>query len=222
MNNLIGCRICLQVLDEPMECQECRSLFCSACISAYNATQRRPTCVMRCKVNFKPAHWSVKSLLNELQLTCNNTERGCTQILSYEQMKKHVKECDYGWVTCTAKSECPKEGLRSEMKVHDSLCGFVRLDCIHCTSKVKRQELQDHLENNCSKLPTQCFYCEQKFPKDGHQKHVEICRDESVDCRYCKTLIKRKEISEHFQKCEEFPLNCQAKCCTRKSARRNQ
>ena len=125
MQNLIGCRICLQVLDDPIECQECRSLFCSACINAYNATQRRPSCVMRCKVNFKPAHWSVKSLLNELQLTCNNTERGCTKVLSYESMKKHIKECDFGWVACSAKPDCTVEGLRSEMKVHDDLCGLV-------------------------------------------------------------------------------------------------
>eukprot|EP00829_Urostomides_striatus_P016873 TRINITY_DN5677_c0_g1_i1.p3 TRINITY_DN5677_c0_g1~~TRINITY_DN5677_c0_g1_i1.p3 ORF type:complete len:128 (+),score=52.91 TRINITY_DN5677_c0_g1_i1:64-447(+) len=72
ISEAILCKICLEVLDDPVECSECNSDYCRDCIKIWRA--RNPTCPNRCASNIlqKP-HKLVFSMLNALEISCKYT-----------------------------------------------------------------------------------------------------------------------------------------------------
>jgi late competence protein required for DNA uptake (superfamily II DNA/RNA helicase) len=84
MRHLFDCQICLQVVHNPIECQNCGGIFCKDCIEMYQ-TKRPKECVLHCKMPVNlPANRTVKKLLNDLQFTCNNDFAGCKEIINYD------------------------------------------------------------------------------------------------------------------------------------------
>jgi len=73
---------------------------------------------MRCKFNVKKAHWSVLSLMSEIELECNNKKNGCAKIIKYDQLQSHLNTCDHEIVKCPGDTECKAEGIRKDMIPH--------------------------------------------------------------------------------------------------------
>jgi hypothetical protein len=72
LSHLFNCNICLQVVNDPIECPKCSSVFCRTCIEMYQTTSKNK-CVMRCTLStLTPANRTLRKLLSEIEFTCNN------------------------------------------------------------------------------------------------------------------------------------------------------
>ena len=89
------CGMCKLLLMEPVECEKCRADFCEGCANE-RLDAGKELCVA-CNTPFEMtlAHPFLISRLNKLTLSCDNKKRGCTESISYGDMKEHRFTCPY-------------------------------------------------------------------------------------------------------------------------------
>ncbi len=118
------CGICYNVLKEPVTCQRNEHYFCRACITKH--LKNSPTCPT-CQEKLTPetitqAPRILRNCLDELNIHCDYSDRGCQEIIPLAQLQDHVDECRFAPVLC------PNEG---------------------CLAKVNRQDLAGHQQALC-------------------------------------------------------------------------
>jgi len=92
------CSICEYLLCKPHSCSSCEHLFCQKCIKTWI---QNPSNGKRCPFRCEPFEDRrcppyVQSLLSRLNIYCRNSEFGCKQILSYDQLENHENvKCEY-------------------------------------------------------------------------------------------------------------------------------
>ena len=82
IQNLIKCKYCQKVLNEPMICIKCQSGFCKNCIDGLN-TENHPCENPEYKKNINAI-----SLLGKLKYLCKN----CKAEVKKEDIENHIKE----------------------------------------------------------------------------------------------------------------------------------
>ena len=93
----LACGICLAVLNTPVITPCCREAFCKICITRWVLAKhncpfdRQPLSQRR----LTPAPKLVVSLLNRLQIQCENHEKGCNAELTVERVADHQKDCPF-------------------------------------------------------------------------------------------------------------------------------
>lgn len=45
-------------------------------------------------------------MVNELTVSCNNKEHGCSAEMLYEKLALHLQTCDYEQITCSGYEKC--------------------------------------------------------------------------------------------------------------------
>jgi len=104
-----SCQICLDVVEDPIMCNWCESLFCRECELQY---QRRDTKCPSCRAEFVEGRLSrlVRNSLNQKEFNCNK----CKQVFTYENRKRHAEnECRF--VTCPG---CGSSVKYDDMRSH--------------------------------------------------------------------------------------------------------
>jgi E3 ubiquitin-protein ligase NRDP1 len=167
MNHMFECQICLQVLDSPIECQTCTTLFCKSCITKFQ-TQAGSICPVRCRMpKLQQANKYVRNFLSELEFECNNKVNGCKDTIKYDFLGRHLEACLFASVTCPG---CAITDLRSVMTPHIAICELVVVSCEHCKIGVPRGDHKEH-RKVCAMLPVPCDYCDQLFTRGSLNEH---------------------------------------------------
>lgn len=119
------CVVCGCVVNEPLECTDCGSLYCSSCKKVsiprpsicLDFTRRRgcPSC-NSIKSPRKPSRILIK-MIKELVVTCKYAPVGCGFMSSIEDMEDHQKTCPMKPVVCANSKFCNKEGKRDSFRV---------------------------------------------------------------------------------------------------------
>ena len=125
--------------------------------------------------------------------------------------REKIREINELRIRCPySKKGCDWEGELGTLNDHlqsEKGCGYVTVECtnagkyITCKKKVERKHLASHMENECKYRPYSCEYCGYKdtFKVITTGDHYEI----GTRKKYC---------SSHYDKCEEYPLECTNKC----------
>jgi len=83
------CAICKGVIISPVQCMNCKKLFCEKCISTWKKTKKNNQCPFKCKnPTFKPPRM-FKNLLEKVKFKC---EKGCDQEIPYGDLEQHYNE----------------------------------------------------------------------------------------------------------------------------------
>jgi hypothetical protein len=79
----------------------------------------------------------------------------------------------------------------------------------NCFDEYKLKDINKHLEN-CKywEGKSKCNSCGLFETNNNLKKHIEICKQLLIPCRYCEEKFKRKEIPKHEDICPKRPLNC--------------
>jgi hypothetical protein len=80
--------MCCGVVLEPIECKDCQTLYCKACI-------RKPDmeCPKRCGgKEYTKVHRLVMNTINKLTFKCNKGI--CSETIAYEYYAEHFRKCD--------------------------------------------------------------------------------------------------------------------------------
>ncbi len=139
INRNFICLICFNVLKDPVMCPRNQHCFCCGCITKHleNAT-RCPTCADELTVEtLIEAPRMIKDMLNELNIRCIYSERGCHQILQLQHTDQHEATCGFTPAVCTNQG-CGATVNKRDLIHHESkVCEFRKLKCHSCGEMTK-------------------------------------------------------------------------------------
>jgi len=207
----IFCKICKEILEDPVECSVCSSGFCKICINQW--LLKHPTCPNNCvDSKIRKAHILVRNLLDQIQLTCAFAKNGCQKILAYEFIKKHEEECEFKVLPCKfEKNGCSEKFLKKNLAEHEKNCGFDQIICDKgCSEVILRKDIMSH---SCiTTLKNKIFENRQKVSMLSEEAKKLECemykanyKNTGVGCDHCKE-VGFEGISYRCKVCEDFDL----------------
>jgi E3 ubiquitin-protein ligase NRDP1 len=80
------CGICLEIPIDPMECDNCRKLFCKDCISKW-----QKSCPFQCPgpMRMRPSSHILKEFIQILEIQCHY----CEELVLFSQINHHEEWC---------------------------------------------------------------------------------------------------------------------------------
>ena len=184
------CVICLELASQPKQCEDCGKLFCSECIKQYGRNPC-PNCRVKKPKFFKDVRSKLFKLLyrvcnlynfisgrrdiDEVQVRCTNTERGCRWTGTVSTLDGHIASCQFALIPCPNK--CGKNTLT-------------------------RLYLDQHLKIECLKRAHKCPHCGEKGTFSGiTEDHDKVCEKKIVACPNkgsgCSLSTEQGKIIEH-------------------------
>lgn len=149
VNQELICCICKNVFVEPTE-TPCRHVFCTECISRWlDLRNTCPTCRSPLRAfDMKPPLPLLKNIIGKLQIRCDFIDQGCTEIVDYEQLENHTRDCPYGPMTCQIEG-CGEIFPKRDKERHESECPYRTVVCSAfsnhgCGMVYKLSEANDH------------------------------------------------------------------------------
>lgn len=107
-----------------------------------------------------------------------------------------------------------KHILRKNLATHRQKCKLELVSCrrwnLGCIEKVKRQEMQKHLQSKCALRLVKCKHCGVETAVKVYSKHTQDCMEFPVHCSNgCKVRgIIRKDLNNHRQTCKYELMQC--------------
>ena len=189
-----SCPICLGVLNDPLQCPQGHA-FCRGCIT--NWLCDHATCpVGKCHLDRASMSTSliVRNLIGKMVVYCPHSNRvatgavgvvaqergkneeGCQWRGALDCRKTHLKgECEYTITTSCSNIGCSTTAARGSMAAHDAVCQHKIIECAHegCGKELIRRDMLIH---------------------DG------FCPQKASTCCLCDSVVKRKNMEEHYNK----------------------
>ena len=131
--------------------------------------------------------------INELQVMCASTERGCQWTGTVGTLDDHIASCQFALVPCPNKCE------------EDKGAGELLLI---------RKHLDQHLRTKCTKRAYECPHCGEKGTFTSiTEDHDQVCEKKIVACPNkgsgCSLSMERGKIKEHVSSdCEYTEVAC--------------
>ena len=139
LNRNFICLICFNVLKDPVLCPRNQHCFCRGCITKHLENAKRcPTCADELTVEtLIEAPRMIKDILNELNIRCVYSERGCQEILQLQHLERHEATCGFTPAVCTNQG-CGATLNQRDLIHHESeICEFRKLKCHSCGEMTK-------------------------------------------------------------------------------------
>ena len=91
IENSIICIICLDIIIDPMICNNCQTVYCKNCIEKWSKIDKR--CPKRCINPIYQKCLKIQKLLSKLTFNCEK----CRNIINYDEIEKHyISKCQLG------------------------------------------------------------------------------------------------------------------------------
>ncbi len=157
VNRNFICLICFNVLKDPVLCPRNQHCFCRGCITKHLENAKRcPTCADELTVEtLTEAPRMVKDMLNELNIRCVYSERGCHEILQLQHIDRHEATCGFTPAVCTNQG-CGATVNQRDLIHHESeVCEFRKLKCHSCGEITKTlADMEKRMANMETKVVT--------------------------------------------------------------------
>ena len=128
------CPICADVLKDPVQCQN-QHYFCKECIKKHLESNAKscPICVQDLsEETLAEAPRILTDYLNGLIISCDHTDRGCTEEVPISRLKSHVSECDFRPIVCT-NEKCGQIFNQKHLAGHvTDECEYRLVHCLDC------------------------------------------------------------------------------------------
>ena len=203
----IQCVICQEIPLNPKECINCQNIFCEDCLAIW--IEIKNICPCFCSespLQTKQAHKFVRDIICNLKVKCSNYEKGCKEILRYENLMNHEKNyCLFTLIKCP-KGFCKEEIFFKDRELHISKCFFEEIECAICKLKFQKIEFPKHqcivkLFEEMEVLEEKCRRNDQKinvmdaeiesFVGENHKKKIEF---DSILEKMVKSKVKDLKI----------------------------
>ncbi|XP_077986362.1 TNF receptor-associated factor 2-like [Glandiceps talaboti] len=194
------CIQCKLLLRNPLQ-SYCGHRFCRNCLDdifRQNATYNCPICY--------PEDPSEDSILKRDTVFPDRA--------IYREMKNLQTKCIY--------DNCRWKGPFSQYEKHEPICEYRLVECTRdgCSEKIRRIDLDEHLEKTCVMREETCSYCQERMVFRDMQRHHNICPKYPVPCRNCRQEIMRGKLEAHMdlkngdcprkmQQCDYVRIGCE-------------
>eukprot|EP00826_Nyctotherus_ovalis_P055468 TRINITY_DN7363_c0_g2_i5.p1 TRINITY_DN7363_c0_g2~~TRINITY_DN7363_c0_g2_i5.p1 ORF type:complete len:304 (-),score=75.13 TRINITY_DN7363_c0_g2_i5:81-992(-) len=145
ISDVLLCKICFELLEDPVECSECNSEFCRKCIDHWFA--RNPVCPNRCSsASLQKPHKVIINMLMALKVTCKNSSLSCNFIDTVESVLAHEDVCPYNIMQCPNRSRgCAETFPSKDLAEHLEACEYVREECKNgCGQMLTKKKQKSH------------------------------------------------------------------------------
>mmetsp|Transcript_20079 Transcript_20079/g.43290 ORF Transcript_20079/g.43290 Transcript_20079/m.43290 type:complete len:450 (-) Transcript_20079:268-1617(-) len=115
---------------------------------------------------------------------------------------KHAGTCQLRMVKCPL--GCNDIVVFSELERHKSTCSHRLVTCANCAMKIKEQLLDSHLAKACPEKSVQCRYCKVQLKRKNMGK---IKGRDSIS--YPGQIIFETDLTGHYNCCPKIPLTCE-------------
>ena len=173
---ILKCKICLNILLNPYDCSKCGNSFCFSCINKLKESDTK--CPFGCTdYEIMPSSFAIKKFLNQLHFSCLNKENGCNEIISYNNIETHDKNCEY------INSICPNN---------------------QCGMKLPWHLLKNHLQNECLYTLFECEKCHLKLNRKELVSHNKLCNAINKEFENHNVIMNKMTKDDLVKKKEEF------------------
>ena len=182
----LHCAICLNVLKQPVQCQNNEHYFCTPCIRRHLKNFRAcPSCMEELTLETlrKPARYLTKHL-SKLIIQCDYVNRGCGEVIELEDLKTHVNTCGFAPVTCS-NDGCGVLLNKHEQAHHENeVCYFGKVSRADYNAlKKERDQMKTRLDELKDK------FCQVMVEKSGIKVLEANVQDQTVKSKIADIII---------------------------------
>ena len=138
ITNLLQCKICMNIINDPYDCLCCNQTFCKNCIKNYIKTNKKCPYAnyFQTKENsqsypsIKPSSSNLKKLVNLLKFNCVYHNNGCNCEIPIEDLAEHESNCQFKnkkEIDTSFKLD-ELSGKKEKFKFQDSCMSFKKVD----------------------------------------------------------------------------------------------
>ena len=142
----LHCVICTNVLKDPVQCRRNEHHFCRTCITENLKHSRNcPICQdpLTEETLGRPQRF-LANTLSSLKISCENSERGCRNVVELGSLDTHVATCGFSPVPCS-NDQCVEIISRRDKEIHENkVCDFRRVNCDYCGQMVLYKNFMQH------------------------------------------------------------------------------
>jgi len=156
------CCICREVLQDPVQAQECEHAFCIVCIQGW--LNEHQTCPVDRKTlqqsDLRPPSRILRNIHKKLKIKCDNESFGCTHVTMLELLPVHLNDCSFN-----PKRPVPcNKGCGVNIPMDEA-------DTHNCVQEL-RKSMTSHIESLEKKLD-EC-YAEIRVLREGSNQHTPL------------------------------------------------
>ena len=142
-----SCKICLKVLDDPVQCENNEHYFCRKCVTKHlENSETCPTCMDQLTLEtLRPPSRIVANVVSQLKKPrCRHVSRGCEENVEVENVLLHEQMCGYAPVVCSNEG-CKETVNRRDQESHEmEECKFRKITCESCLEEMVYVDYDRH------------------------------------------------------------------------------
>ena len=142
-----SCKICLEVLHDPVQCQHNEHYFCRKCITKHlENSETCPLCMDQLTLEtLRPVPRVILDIVSQLKKPrCSHVSRGCTENVQVEELLLHEQTCGYAPVVCSNEG-CKETVNRRDKESHETEeCKFREITCESCDEQLAHVHFENH------------------------------------------------------------------------------
>ena len=148
-----SCKICSQILSDPVQCQNKEHYYCRGCIK--KRLRKSKTCPL-CKDDLsletlRPPSRIVANVVSQLKKPgCSPVSRGCREDVSVEELLLHERTCGYAPVV-SSNQGC-KRTVNRHKESHEPKRKFRKITCESCDEGMDRGLYETYLREKVDRM----------------------------------------------------------------------
>lgn len=140
----------------------------------------------------------VLNLYRQLEMSCENKDRGCEAWIPIEDVVSHQANCPKALICCP-NSGCGATVGRDTLPIHEANCPHRLVSCALCSATLSFSEMDEHDAKYCPMAEIEC--CGQKMRRGDLDRHCQQgCRDRQlVPCPLgCGKNVPQGDVEHHI------------------------
>ncbi|EGC37173.1 hypothetical protein DICPUDRAFT_30722 [Dictyostelium purpureum] len=128
---------------------------------------------------------------------------GCKEIIKLEELDNHIEICGFRFVKCGYHKKGCKDKIRyNENEIHISECEYQTSKCTHCSNVYLLKTIQQHYLE-CHSMLIECKECNEKIKRGEMNNHLDKeCQEVIIPCKFsqfgCNDKIKKRKFENHL------------------------
>ena len=196
----LQCPICLNLIWNIVELNECGHTFCEFCIdkSIKMTGNFCPICKAS-PITKRPSKTLIR-FLNKIQIKCINKQ--CSETPEYSDYLSHLEKCPFKLYHCT-NEECNYTDILSNIKNHVNNCKYRIIKCIYCSQNIKQYMFEQH-EKKESIESIECEKCKEVMTKGEYYKKHFSQNNDNLQCLKAQSVYYQNKYDEILNECNNY------------------
>ena len=196
----LKCPICLNLIWNVVELNECGHTFCEFCID--KSIKKTGNFCPICKTSpiTKRSSKVLIKFLNKIKIKCANKQ--CSETPEYSDYLSHLEKCPFRLYHCTNEG-CNYSDILSNIKKHVNNCQYRIIKCVYCSQNIKQYMLEQHEKKESIEF-IECEKCKQLMTKGEYYKNHSSQNNDNLQCLKAQSIYYQNKYNEILKECNNY------------------